>query len=620
MGTAGHIDHGKTTLVKALTGIQTDTTKEEQKRGLSINLGFAYLTSNTHDKLGIIDVPGHEKFVKNMLAGVAGIDFVLLVVDINEGVMPQTREHIDILTLLGITDFIVAITKTETVDSEFRDMLVDDIQQDLVTLIPKSTPFVLTDAVTGLGITLLKEKIINFMQVMLPKKSQSLPRLNVDRSFSVNGFGTVVTGTLIDGNLSVGDEVVIYPSEKKCKIRSIQVHEEPCDTVYPGQRTALNLTKVKVQDIGRGDILTKKNNIEPSWMLDAKVRCLTNDKFILKLWDRVHVHIGTKEVIARVVPLGVEAIYAEQEGFVQLRLEEKVAVKQGDRLILRSYSPVTTIAGGIILEANPAKHRRFNEQILASLEIKESGKLADIVLEVLKTHPKWVLTLKEIARELNKSITLIQEAVIELLEHEAIKVIGSGYIATTHFQEGCQKMLKLTRDYHNANPFSTGIPKEEFRKKMPLLKLKELEEIMGQLIEEGELVRQDEFIKIKEFEVTYTDELNNEREALETLILKQGLLPQPLEELITYSENAEAILKTMSNEQIIYLNQTVVIHRDVYEQALHQISLFLKDNPILTIGDFRDLMGSSRKYAILFLEYLDKQQVTKRQGDGRILI
>jgi selenocysteine-specific elongation factor len=383
IGTAGHIDHGKTTLIKALTGIETDTTSEEKKRGMSINLGFAYLDLPNKKRVGIVDVPGHEKFIKNMVAGLPGINLVLLVIDAAEGIMPQTKEHIDILTLLGIRDYLIVLTKVDTVDPDLKELVVDDIREQLADTPLAEADLIETDAVTGTGIKELLAKIQEHSEEAQERTASGSARLNVDRVFSVKGFGTVVTGTLLDGSINAGDDLYLYPSQKKTRVRNIQVHETDVKSAQPGQRTALNLANIATDEIQRGDVLSVSEKLEDTWMLDVKVTCLPEVEGGIGLWDRVRLLVGTREVMARTVPLGVDWIGPGEDGFLQLRLEEQVAVKERDRFILRTYSPMHTIAGGEVLDAAPHKHRRFKVEILESLKAKEEGSLDELIADFM---------------------------------------------------------------------------------------------------------------------------------------------------------------------------------------------------------------------------------------------
>lgn len=326
---------------------------------MSINLGFAYLNLPNQQRVGFVDVPGHEKFIKNMVAGLPGLNLILLVIDASEGIMPQTKEHIDILNLLGIHHFLIVLTKIDTIDAELKELVIEDIRDQLLHTPLEKAEIIETDAISGKGIKQLLKKIEAYTEQTSEQVSSGTPRLNIDRVFSVKGFGTVVTGTLLEGELTVGENCYLYPNKRKVRIRNLQVHENNVQKAYAGQRTAINLANITREEVTRGDVLSTADSLEESWMLDVKVTCLAGTDGGINLWDRVRVLIGTKEIMARTVPLGLDWIGPNEEGFLQLRLEEKVSVKEKDRFILRSYSPMHTIAGGEVLNAVPKKHRRF---------------------------------------------------------------------------------------------------------------------------------------------------------------------------------------------------------------------------------------------------------------------
>ncbi len=520
IGTAGHIDHGKTTLIKGLTGIETDTTAEEKRRGVSINLGFAYLDLPDGQRIGIVDVPGHERFVKNMLAGVAGINLVLLVIDANEGIMPQTREHLDILQLLDVKEFIVVFTKVGTVEEDLRQLVVEDIRETLSPTVLADAPLIETDAVLGVGMAALKSEIYRRVTSIEKSLNESEPRLNIDRVFSVKGHGTIVTGTLIDGSLKVGADLVVYPSAKKTKIRSIQVHESAQEEAFAGQRTALNLTKLSLGDLKRGDVITVKNNVTPTWMIDVKLRVLPSAERPLGLWDRVHIHLGTKEVLGRVVPLGAADIPPGGEGYVQLRLEEQVAVKQGDHLILRSYSPMVTIAGGIVLEANAEKHRRYNQDILESLHVKESGDLTLVLLDYLNKQAGFV-TVKTMADYLNTNSLKINQSLETLLAEKKVVQVNQTFIGSCQLKEISSAIYELLQDYHQKFPLRSGMSLEEVRSRFKL-RQREVEAILLLLEEQGVVKRSQGSIKLASFSVVYSAEQQAIKKELRQLCLRQG--------------------------------------------------------------------------------------------------
>ena len=623
IGTAGHIDHGKTTLIKGLTGIETDTTKEEKTRGLSINLGFAYLDLPNKQRVGIVDVPGHEKFIKNMVAGLPGIDLILLVIDAAEGIMPQTKEHIDILSLLGIQHFMIVLTKCQTVDEDLKELVKEDIREQLADTALKDAPLIETDAVEKIGLDELKLAIQDFAETIPEKTVQEVGRLNVDRVFSVKGFGTVITGTLIDGTFRVGDELTVFPSGKKTKIRTIQVHETDKKEAFSGQRTALNLTNISKDEISRGDVLTNGAALEATWMLDAKVSCLEDVKFGFSLWDRVRILIGTQEVFARLVPIGQERIEAGEEGFVQLRLEEQLAVKTGDRFIMRAYSPMVTIGGGQILDAVPSKHRRFKQDVLDSLKVKEEGNLDHLILDFLLNQQAIVGSLKDICDYMNLPKETVQGMLETLLEEKLlIQLSETEWVHVNKLQQIEKMIYQELETYHKAFRLRPGMPLEEIRSKVKqVLTPKQLDKLVKLFVEQG-------FFQLNNHRLSHSDfkvELNKYQEKvkndIEKKLEKSGFTPIKKEDLESLdAKNGRDVLEMLEDQSVVSLTFEYVISKKYYLKSVDLVKAFIQKNGAMTLADFRDMTDSSRKSSMLILEYLDEKKITKRVENTRELM
>lgn len=618
IGTAGHIDHGKSTLISALTGIQTDTTREEQERGLSINLGFAHLDLPSGRSVGIVDVPGHEKFIKNMVAGAVGLDIVLLVIDANEGIMAQTREHVAIMTLLGIKKYVIALTKVENIDPDLKELVILDIQEQFQGTPLEGAPIIETDAIAGIGLEELKQALDTAIDSIQEDPVNVPARLNVDRSFSVKGFGTVITGTLIEGQVHVGDELYVYPAGVQTKVRSIQIHGEEESTAYAGNRTAMNLTKLTVEEVGRGSVLSQ-NILEPSWMLDVKLKCLDYAHQPIELWDRVHLHIGTREVLARIVPLGQDVIMPGEEGYAQLRLEEQVAVKRDDHFIIRSYSPVDTIGGGIVLDTQPNKHKRFNEGVIESLEVKEIGDLSEIILDFMSRRTFATITANEVADYLNEDQDQVRQELVEMVEEGVMQQFGQRYISTERLEALMEKMVERLEEYHQQFPLRLGMPLEEFRSNYNKIEPRDLNVILKEL-EERQLIRiEGDNIRSAEFNVALSGEQEALREEMVSLLRESQLQPPTYEELTQGKKDRIEMLTSLLNKEVIQLDRLTFIHKDVYDQAVQNIVDHIHQHGQITLAEFRDMMGTSRKYSLIFLDYLDQQGITKRIEDYRVL-
>lgn len=619
IGTAGHIDHGKTTLIKALTGIETDTTSEEKKRGMSINLGFAYLDLPNNKRVGIVDVPGHEKFIKNMVAGLPGINLVLLVIDAAEGIMPQTKEHIDILTLLGIREFLLVLTKVDTVDPELKELVVEDIRDQLADTPLADAELIETDAVTGTGIKELLATIQTHSEEVQERSGSGSARLNVDRVFSVKGFGTVVTGTLLDGSVNAGDDLYLYPSQKKTRIRNIQVHETDVKSAQAGQRTALNLANIATDEIQRGDVLSVSEKLEDTWMLDVKVTCLPEVETGIGLWDRVRLLVGTREVMARTVPLGVDWIGPGEDGFLQLRLEEQVAVKERDRFILRSYSPMHTIAGGEVLDAAPHKHRRFKVEILESLKAKEEGSLDELIADFMVNKKQPFTKEKELQEYLGAEKEEIQPILAEMVAADRVMETKVGYLAQASYQKLADQATEILSSYHKQYRLRFGMPIEEFRSRMRgVLAEKEISTLIALL--KADLVKEaNDRLALQTFDVVFNSYQQAAKEKIEQTLAKNGFTPVKKEDLFGLDKNAEEVLEALSGDTVVFLTHEYVLLGKVFDQAVKVIQDTITAHGQMTLGDFRDLTDSSRKSSMLILEYMDKQGITKRVENYRVL-
>lgn len=619
IGTAGHVDHGKTTLIKAITGIETDTTVEEKTRGLSINLGFAYLDLPSGKRAGIVDVPGHEKFIKNMMAGLSGIHLILLVIDAGEGVMPQTKEHIDILQMLGVKNYIIVLTKVNTVDKELLELVEEDIYEQLHGTLLEDAPLFKVDSLSGTGIKELISKIDEVSYSIERSNSLVPPRMHIDRVFSVKGFGTIVTGTLIEGSLRVNDELMIFPKELRTKIRNIQVHEQNVNEATAGMRVALNLANVHVKELSRGDTLAVPQTVQKTWMLDVKANLLVHAEGPVKLWSRLRLYIGTREVLCRVVPIGVEMLEPGEEAFVQLRLEEEIVAKKGDKFILRSYSPMHVIGGGVILDTTPTKHRRFNEHIIETLKTREKGSTNEMIADFIARKEELLTSKEEVVSYLGMSQTEIAGIIDEMENEKQLIKVYQQYMHPLKYEQFKKDMTAILDRFHKSYRLRTGMTKEELRSRIaPNLKGKDFDMLLHMLAEE-KLIKFHETISLSEFTVTYNKYQLKDKEKIEQRLKQAGFTPPSEAELIGDNKECKELIDSLAGKSIVRLDPETVIYKDYYDEAVQKVTDFIDKNGKMTLAEFRDMTGSSRKYSMIILECLDKNKITRRVENYRVI-
>lgn len=621
LGTAGHIDHGKTTLIKALTGRETDNLKEEKQRGISINLGFTYFDLPSKKRVGIVDVPGHEKFIKNMLAGACGIDIVLLVIAADEGVMPQTIEHLDILNYLDVKKGIIVLTKCDLVDEEFIELVKDDVREKTKGLFIEGAPIVEVDSVSRRGLDELVQKIDEISEDIEEKKTDAPSRMSIDRVFSLKGFGTIVTGTLIEGKISVDDEMTIYPSEKKVKVRNLQVHGCDVKTAYAGQRTAINLSNIKVSEIQRGDVIAQTGSVEESMMIDVNISLVEHCKKSLKHWDRIRIFHGTKQILCRIVPLNEDEIQYGESGYAQLRLEEKIVAKKGDRFIIRSYSPMDTIGGGVIIDTAPKKHKIYDESVIEALKIKEKGELKDILEEYLKLNLSNYITLKELVSYTGEKEEYVKEGLNALIDENKVFCVNKYYLHISHYQKLKERVIYILTKYHKQYRLRNGILKEELRSKVDnSLKVKDMDVILNKMVEEKDIKVQDNLVSNYDFEVKFNQKQLSIKKEIEDKSRKNGLNSlMTKDDICNKNKFYEEVLEALTGETIQKLDDAYYIDKKVYENVKKDLLEYLNKNKEITVAQFRDITKSNRKISIVMLEHFDRNRITKRVEDKRIL-
>ncbi|MDR7870254.1 MAG: selenocysteine-specific translation elongation factor [Tissierellaceae bacterium] len=629
IGTAGHIDHGKTTLIKALTGRNTDRLKEEQKRGISIDLGFTYFDLPSGQRAGIIDVPGHEKFIKNMLAGVMGMDIVLLVVAADEGIMPQTVEHLSILNLLGIKKGFVVLTKADLVDEEWINLVEEEVMEEIKGTFLEGSPIIKVSSTKKSGIQEAINLIDKYVSEIEDRDVTDMPRLPVDRVFTVSGFGTVITGTLLSGSLKIGDEIQIYPGNNVARIRTLQVHDADTDIAYAGQRVATNLAGIKKDQINRGDILAPVEQMRSTRMLDVKIKLLENIDREIKTRTRLRLYLGTKELFCRIVLLDKEVLGPGEEAYAQLRLEEEIVAKREDRFIIRFYSPMFTIGGGMVLDPNPDKKKAMDEKVIEELKIKEQGNQEDIIENIIKEKSNEFLSIKELA-----AITSIFE---DRLVEEIRKLNSKGKVILfnltkdtyvvhiKYYNEIKEMIVKELQDFHHKYPLRVGMPKELIRRKLLKNAPSRVGELFFQrLIDTDILVQEMEVVRLHEFKIEYNPEqLRIKDEIIKKLEYNQYMIPKSAEILdsLNYKkdESQEVFNSMVSLGEIQRLDEEVYILKDMYDKAKDKLKDYIINNRSITVAEFRDLLNTNRKIALTLLESFDQQGITKREDNKRIL-
>lgn len=624
IGTAGHIDHGKTTLIKALTGRNTDRWEEEQRRGITIDLGFTYFDLKSGDRVGIIDVPGHEKFINNMVAGVVGMDLVMLVIAADEGIMPQTREHMDILGLLGIEKSIIVLNKCDLVDEEWIELVEEEVKEELEGTFLEHAPVMKVSAATGQGIPELIDMIERLTADEVEQKEiNTIPRLPIDRAFSMSGFGTIITGTLLAGSITKEDTLEMYPIGKECKIRSIQVHGQPVERCYAGQRVAINLSNIKKSEIKRGCVLAPPNNMKNTMMLDVKMNILPSSMRILTNHARLHLFTGTSEVLCRAILLDKEEIGPGESGYVQLRLEEEIALRRGDKFIVRFYSPMETIGGGVVLEPNPTKKKRFHQETIEELERKESGSSEDIIDMHIHNSKDSMMTVAELAKITALSLEEVTEDVTSLENQGLIKVFHMKKDSFTwHSSNDKEFQRELTEkllEYHDKHPYRYGMQKAEIHNTF-LKKVKPtvFDLYIDNLVEEGIIKRHNEFLSLPAHEIK-KDALYEKTEQKLLEVFEKAHLDFPkLSEVdmggIANGVIDDILLLLMEEGKIIKLGEGLYTLTPYIEKSKQIILDLFSQKDLITMGEIRDALETSRKNAKLIVEYMDSIKVTKRNG------
>jgi selenocysteine-specific elongation factor len=627
LGTAGHIDHGKTSLVKALTGVDTDRLKEEKERGITIELGFTFLDLPSGIRLGIIDVPGHEKFVKHMVAGAWGIDLVALVIAADEGVMPQTREHLDICRLLKVKKGLIVLTKIDLVDRELLDLVKEEVAEIVQDTFLNGAPILAVSSVSGEGIPQLLETLDLLSQEIEEKSSKGLFRLPIDRVFVIKGFGTVVTGTVISGTLSLGETVQVLPSDLEGKVRTLQVYGRSVEKTVAGERAAVNLQGIEASAIERGNVLIRPSTFRPTQLIDAYLEYLPSAPRPLKHRTHQRFHIGTTLTNASIFLLDREEVGPGEGGFIQLRLEQPVVALPQDRFVIRGSSTIQTIGGGVILDSHPDKHRRFSPSVIADLSLLKDGTTEQVLSQHIHHSGMVGTTLEDLLNRIERPPQEIKSIIRKMVERgdllfidsESIKVIEKG-----QYQRLKERVLNQLGEFHQRLPMKSGLSKEELRTKLPPeVDVKLFQILMNELIQLKEVVLEKDKMRLPTHQISSIDEKGLVKR-VEGAVLKGGLQPPSPKELSEeWSEREEevrAIFEHLVHEGVLVkIKSEIYFHRSPFEKLKGELVNYLKGHQEITTAQFKEMTKASRKYVIPLIEYFDQIKLTLRLGEKRVL-
>lgn len=633
VGTAGHIDHGKTTLVRALTGVDADRLPEEKRRGITIDLGFAELDLGDV-RIGFVDVPGHERFVKNMLAGAHGIDAVALVIAADEGVMPQTREHFEITRLLGITRGLIVITKTDAVDGELLELVEAEAEELVKNSFLEDAPIIKVSARSGAGLDELKQTLREVAMSVPARSSDTVTRLPVDRAFTMRGFGAVVTGTLISGEISAGDELELLPIERRVRVRGLQVHGQAVERAVAGQRTAVNLGGVEKTQIERGMVLVPAGRLQPTQMLDVELSVLASAPRALRTRARVRVHHGAAEILARVRVLedGGEII-AGGKGFAQLRLESPLVAVPCDRFILRSYSPSRTIAGGRVLDAFPVKHRG-REALTARAALSELTK-ADHAAQLaffVEASGEHGLRRAEVNARTGWRDEVLLSAAREAQERGAVIDADGVYVGRKSFARLADAALEELTSFHQREPLARGLARETLRERRFSRAAPEIfRAVLAYLEKENAVVSEKDFVRHAAHEFSLSAADTELLRRLEQVYIEAALEPPAFDEALariaagknTRTHNRKILQLLIDNNQLARISDELFVHRDALNklvEKLHDYASHSNSGRLIDVAAFKELAGTSRKYAIPLLEYFDGERITRRAGNQRLIL
>jgi selenocysteine-specific elongation factor len=617
IGTAGHVDHGKSTLVKALTGIDPDRLAEEKAREMTIDLGFAWL-SLADEEVGVVDVPGHRDFIENMLAGIGGIDLALFVVAADEGVMPQTREHLAILDLLGVSTGIIALTKIDLIDDpDWLELVILDVSEVLIGTVLEDAPILPLSAFSGEGIEELKVLLQKKLAAAPDRVDIGKPRLPIDRVFSLSGFGNIVTGTLIDGRFHVGDQVEVLPGNKKARIRGLQTHKHKLNIALPGSRVAINLTGIEKQELQRGDVVAATGTVEDTILFDAQYRQLSDAGVPLKHNEQVKLFVGSAEVVARTRIIGGKQIDPAQTGWLQLALTEPIAIARGDRFILRRPSPAITLGGGHVLDPHPGRrHRRFRPDVQERLQTLAHGTPDELLYETLvRLEP---VARSNLIQQSNLDSPTAEASLVTLAEQQLIVSLGKWMLSRAGWQQLQDRSIAIVRSFHSEKPLRRGIPREELRSRLRIAP-----PIFNSLIEEsgrsGLLVEEGPLVYLPQHKIQFSA---HQQEAIDRLTknhLSKGINSPSVKE--SKNDVGDDIYHALVDlGQLHQISSDVVYLDSQYKAACGLLNKFLVENQRINAAEARDLLGTSRKYAIALLEHLDDIKFTKRVGDYRELV
>ncbi len=625
IGTAGHVDHGKTTLIKALTGTDTDRLKEEQERGMTIDLGFASLTLPDGSIAGIVDVPGHERFLKNMLAGAGGVDIALLVIAADESVMPQTEEHLEILRLLDVKEGVIALTKADTVDREWLEIVKEDIRKRVEGTFLADAPLIEVDSIKGRGVNPLKKVLQSAVSRVQPRNTASPFRLPVDRVFTRTGYGTVVTGTLVAGRMAVGDAVDVLPQGLHTRIRGLQTHGKKQQIAEAGSRVAVNLAGVEVADLQRGAVLVAPGSLQPTQLFDANLTLLPSAPKPLTNRARVRVHLGTEEIIGRVQVLGQDAIEPGKSGYIQFRAETLFAGGRGDRFVLRTYSPMRTIAGGVVLDPNPAKHGRNDPAVIERLVARERGTPDDLLEAHLQPLPYGTLE-TDARKALGLGEPEMGEALAAMVQRGQIVPLSGGWLFHAAVFNSLQdRAVQALTAFHTSNPLKQGMPREELRLALGRnLSPKAYGALVAQWQEEAKIEVDQALLRLANFEVQLNPKQQALLDRLVALFAECGVNSPDMDDISpqlgVHPDVVQPILRVaLDRGDIVRIGEGLYWASATVEKAKQTVSEFIRANGGITVSQFRDETGSTRKYAVPAMEYLDSIGFTVRRGDERVL-